>query len=244
MPPLQTRLPYDIRTRPRLPGIKPLGDAPWLIRDEAFALQMAERDRLIAEAHERVIALDDTARPAAEELLESVLAAVYPGASDVAQRPDGVEVPIDRSAPMATLGRLVQEDLCIMEKRGDEHVLTAAALCFPAYWTLAEKFMRPLLRIHQPVASYDDDVGKRVQRLFDGIRAGAPLWRFNAHWYRDPDLMQVRPESHPRKTVPAEEGRYLRSERQVLLRLPRSNAVVFSIHTYMLGREDAVRALA
>ena len=35
------------------------------------------------------------------------------------RRPDGVSVAIDRDDPMGTLGHLVQEDLCLLEKRGD-----------------------------------------------------------------------------------------------------------------------------
>ena len=96
------------------------------------------------------------------------------------RRPDGVRVPLDRADPMATLGHLVQEDLCLMEKRGQQHVLTAAVLCFPASWRLADKIGRPLTAIHAPVAEYDDALARRVQRLFDGVQPGRPLWRFNA----------------------------------------------------------------
>ena len=64
-------------------------------------------------------------------------------------------VAIDRGDPMGTLGHLVQEDLCLMEKRGEEHVLTAAVLCFPASWRLADKIGRPLEAIHVPVPEYD-----------------------------------------------------------------------------------------
>ncbi len=59
-------------------------------------------------------------------------------------RPDGQAVAIDPADPFLTLSQLVQEDLCLHHKRGEEHVLTAALLCFPAAWTLAEKIGRPL----------------------------------------------------------------------------------------------------
>ncbi|MEO1734189.1 MAG: DUF3445 domain-containing protein, partial [Pseudomonadota bacterium] len=144
----------------------------------------------------------------------------------------------DHTDPMATLARLVQEDLCILQKRGDEHVLTAAALCFPAGWTLAEKFLKPLVRIHVPIERYDANVAKRVQRLFDGVQAGRPLWRFNALWYDQPDLHQPRLERDKQDRPSSRTGRYLRSERQIVLRLPQSDAVVFSIHTYVLSPES------
>lgn len=242
---LQTRLPYDPFSPRPLPGIAPLKPQDWLLRDEAFCGQMALRERLIAERPQAVLALAPKARPAALELLDLVLARAYPlGAPNApcVTRPDGVQVAIDRTDPMATLGRLVQEDLCLLQ-RGDgdqEHVLTGAVLCFPASWTLAQKFGRPLLAIHGPVHSYDAGLAARVQRLFDGVQPGRPLWRFNALWYGVPDLHHPLREGHSRPADPETSG-FFRSERQCILRLPESRAVVFSIHTYVLARADALR---
>jgi hypothetical protein len=106
---------------------------------------------------------------------------------------------------------------------------------------LAEKFLRPLLRIHAPVAPYDDDVARRVQRLFGGVRVGRPLWRANLVRHRDPALFQpVGETAKDRKEVGDEP--YLRSERQCILRLPRTGAVVFSIHTTLV-RADVGSAI-
>ena len=239
-PILQSRLPFfpwmDPRTA-RLPGILPAEAGDWLRVDDAFAGQMAERDRLIADRPEIVHGMLDSARPAAEELYACVLERLartegYELRATEVRRPDGVVVPLDPTQPLVTLGRLVQEDLCLMEKHGDEHVLTAAALCFPASWWLPEKLGRPLLSIHIPVREYDGDLAKRVQRLFDAIRPEQPLWRANALVYRDPTLHQPRREGDPR--TDRRGGSYVRSERQCLLRLPESRAVVFSIHTYVV----------
>lgn len=235
--PLQSSLPYDPFTKPRLPGVQPLDMDDWLIRDDAFAGQMALRDQLLAERRDMVIALDDSAREAAEELLDLVLGLAYPGAGTTVTRPDGAEITVDRTDPLGTLGRLVQEDLCLMQKHGDEHVLTGAVLCFPASWMLAEKVMRPLLRIHQPVEPYDENIAARVQRLFDGVRPGRPLWRFNALWYENPTLFQPRSEADRRPGRRAQIAPFFRSERQSILRLPQSGAVVFSIHTFMVPRD-------
>ena len=233
---LQKTLPYDPFAPRPLPGIGPLDIGDWLIRDEAFGGQMCERARLLATCRDRVLAMDETARPAARELLDLVLGLAYPGADKVAVRPDGVRVRVDRDDPLGTLGHLVQEDFCILQKPGDEHVLTGAVLCFPASWTLSEKFMAPLIGIHTPVDSYDAGMATRVQRLFDGVRAGHPLWRFNALWYDDPALFQPRGGDDQRAPVAADRAGYLRSERQCILRLPQTGAVVFSIHTYVLPR--------
>ena len=244
-PILQRSLPYDVGVKRPLPSVRPLQRSDWLHIDEAYERQMGERDRLLAEQRPSVVVLSDTAWPAAQELLDLVLSdlglrsdfCVQPAE---VQRPDGVWVQIDRCDPMGTLGRLVQEDLCLLEKSSEEHLLTGAVLCFPASWTLADKFMRPLTVIHEPVELYDENMALRVQRMFDGINPIRPIWRYNLLNYSDPTLYQ------PRSTIETrdrDEGiclQYIRSERQCVLRMPQTNAVVFSIHTYVLKNPNWV----
>ncbi len=251
-------LPWLDQALWRLPGIQPLDPDRWLEVDDAYAAQMAEKARLIASGA-AVHAMAEAARPAAEEVLDMVLhhlarmpgfvvqvasartdssklsspAGTHPAATlCTVIRPDGVRVVVDRDAPLLTLGALVQEDICLLEKQGDEHVLTAALLCFPASWTLAEKFGRPLTTIHAPVAPYDDQMARRVQRMFDTIRPDRPLWRMNALLYADPTLHQPKSGLYLRPRTGARA--FLRSEKQCLLRSPVSDAVVFSIHTYVV----------
>ncbi|APZ54444.1 heme-dependent oxidative N-demethylase family protein [Salipiger abyssi] len=238
---LQNRLPYDLASVRPLPNIGPVHMADWLLVDEAYGAQMAERARLLDTDRAAVLQLDPDARPAAEELLEMVLANLPEGfvrESETVTRPDAVQVPLDRDDPMGTLGRLVQEDLCLLEKRpgSDEHVLTGAVLCFPAGWRLAEKMMRPLTAIHIPIPEYDDGIAKRVQRLFDGVQPGRPLMRFNRLWQDDPALFQPGPRHDNNERADPATAPYFRSERQCLVRLPQTRAVVFSIHTYVLTR--------
>jgi hypothetical protein len=233
-PILQDAIPYDPLAARRLPGIAPLDMADWLVEDEAHTGQMARRDRLLAESADTVLALDPGAAAAARELLSLVQELRYPGTGDQVIRRDGAHVQIDRDAPLATLGRLVQEDFCILQRRGPEHVLTGAVLCFPASWSLDEKFLRPLIGIHAPVPEYDADLARRVQRLFEGVRPGRPLWRCNAIWYDDAELHQPRREAERRVSPDPRSARFLRSERQSILRLAQSDAVVFSIHTYVV----------
>ena len=45
---LQSDIPHDVTAPKPLPGIAPLEMAEWLQFDEAFAAQMAERERLLA----------------------------------------------------------------------------------------------------------------------------------------------------------------------------------------------------
>ncbi len=244
MPILQKSLPGFAWTDPklaRLPGVFPVEGDDWLTVDDAYCAQMAERDRLIALCPERVIALEPQAEPAALELFDMILDKLgrtpgYKIEAGKVQRPDGVVVSLDRKQPLKTLGRLVQEDLCLMEKIGQEHVLTGAVLCFPASWSLQEKLGQPMIGIHRTVTHYTDDLAKRVQRLFDMIRPDQALWRMNALVYEDPTLHQPKLEASPRTNRRG--GDYVRSERQTLVRLPITQAVLFAIHTYVVKVED------
>ena len=247
-PVCQMHIPFDVTPR-KLPGINPLDPADWLMVDDAFDGQMARRDALIHAHPDDVLRMVDEARPAVIELLHTVLRHLaglegigYRVDPHRVVRPDGVSVPVDWDRPLHTLGRLVQEDLCILEKHADEHVLTAAALCFPASWHLDEKFGRPLTAIHDPVDSYDSDIARRVQRLFDGVQPDRPMWRFNRLWYVDPELHQPR-SIHARRPKPdGSRPAFFRCERQCILRLPETSAVVFSIHTFVTRQEDAPQA--
>lgn len=239
---LQSHLPFapwmDPRTS-RLPGVLPLAGDHWLRVDDAYGGQMALRDTLIADKTALVHDLRPEGAAAAGELYAMILhhLASQPGyrigAAD-ALRPDGVTIPLDPANPLLTLGRLVQEDLCLLQQQGDEHVLVGAILCFPASWTLAQKIGRPLSGIHGPVASYDGRIATSVQRMFNAIRVDQPLWRGNSLLYDDPTLHQPRTEGARRPRPVAKT--YVRSERQCLLRLPETRAVVFTIHTYVVLR--------
>lgn len=240
---LQQQLPDDMRTPRALPGIQPLF-GPWLRVDEAYAAQMARRLALLRDMPEQVLFLDPAALPAAQELLAEVLMLLPELGFEISEGqvicPDGRKVDVSSVAdPMRVLGQLLQNDFVLLDKRGDEHVLSAAVLCFPASWTLSEKAGRPLRDIHVPVQAYTDDLARRVQRMFDGIKVGRPLWRFNQLWYENPELFQPRSQSEPLREAEGQaESPYYRSERQTLLRLPLSQSVVFAIHTYVLRRED------
>ena len=237
---LQKQIPFNPLQAQKLPGIQPLPLQDWLRSDEASAAQIALRCLLLDNQRDDVLMLDSAAMPAAQELLRMVLAQLY-SPEDQEVKPDGGQsVSIDWEDPLGTLGRITQQDFCILEKRGDEHVMTGAVLCFPASWTLSEKFMAPLTGIHTPVPSYDASIATRVQRLFDGVQSGRPLWRFNGLWYRDPALHQPRSHYEARDEVHDATAEFMRSEKQMILRLPETRAVVFCIHTYVLARKDVL----
>jgi len=84
-------------------------------------------------------------------------------------------------------------------------------------------------------------IARRVQRMLDLLRVDAPLMRANVIVYSTGGLFNPRPE-FDRHRPETGEMRRIRVERQVLLRLPRTGAIVFSIHTYMVTREALTEA--
>ncbi len=232
----QAHLPFTPWADPglaRLPGMVPV-EGSWIVVDDAYAAQMSERVRLLRSRPGDVMAVLPGAEPLVAELSDVVDAALPDMFRRVAggvQRPDGVRVD-DGPPALGRLGRLLQEDLLLLARDGAEHVLVAGLLCFPASWTLAEKMGRPLTRIHRPVPDYAGDLAGRVQRLFDRVPPGRPMWRANALGYADRALYQPRAETAPRDiSAPV---RYVRSERQTVLKLPRTGAVLFAVHTYVV----------
>lgn len=244
-PVFQQTLPYAPWMHPatrRMPGVQPLDLCDWITCDDAYGGQMALRDALIGQRRDEVFACLPEAEDAALETLAYILAHLPQGFTRRGQkltRPDGVEIDLEADHPLIIAGRLVQQDIALlMKEQGEvEHRLVGAILCFPASWTLAEKIGRPLAAIHTPVKPYTGEMATRVQRLFDMVREDRPLWRQNALLYGSPDLFHPRSEVQPR--VKAEiRPDYLRSERQCILRLPQTGAVIFSIHTYLLRFAD------
>ncbi|SPF76617.1 hypothetical protein ALP8811_01626 [Aliiroseovarius pelagivivens] len=232
-------LPWANPRTARLPGLNPVEPGQWLQTDDVYPAQMAHRLFLMKEHGQLVHRLSDGARAAADELLEEVLAELsdkdgFEVQGDCVRCPDDRLVQLDRSQPLLTLGALVQEDFVILQKQDDEHVMTGAILCFPASWSLDQKYMKSLVKIHIPVDDYTPDIAARVQRLFDGIQVGRPMWRANYLSYNDPELFQPRREEERRSFSPEKE-KWLRVERQTMKRLPRTGAVVFSIHSYVLS---------
>ena len=231
---LQKSIPYEWQKVTKLPGVMPLNPHEWIIFDDAYIDQMAEREVLLKNNND-VIVKDKNSEEAARELLYATLHFLCSADGfEVSEKQvitrDKRIVKIDYNKPLLTCGLLVQNDFCVMQKIDGQHVLSAAVLCFPANWRLKEKFMKPLFSIHRNVPEYSPEIAKRVDRIFDGIRVAQPMWRFNVLEYSDPTLYQ--PYRRNKELKPS----YVRSERQTFLRLPDTGAVIFGIHTFVVKK--------
>jgi hypothetical protein len=151
--------------------------------------------------------------------------------------------------PLDFIGRHLQEDCILMMQRDDDLYLDAGQLCFPANWSLQFNTGMNFLQIHSPIPHFNDDgLADRIRTFIKRIDAGQPWirrnWSLNAGRRLDTSLETFHLWGQARKQVTADnagEMVHLRVEVQKLFRLPRSNGVLFTIHTHLLPLRELVR---
>ena len=230
-------------------GVHPLDLDDWLVLDDHFAAELALKHRLLTERHDEVFAALAGTEPAGAEVLELIQAWLTTHAADHAPAPDqpGELHPLDRAA------RLVQEDLCLLGSSDGHYVLEAASLCFPSHWRLADKLGRSVAAIHAPVPHYATELEARVDTFLARLRTDRPVVRRNLSIHCHDDLFRPEPHESPDSFGADTSGLdqvWLRSERQTLVRLAGTGAVLFTIKTQqcpvraLARRREVARALA
>jgi hypothetical protein len=234
-------------------GLHALAPDDWLDPGLDEAPQMAERRRLLAERPAEVLAALPESAAGQHELFALVLEHLpqrFPerwrrdGAALV-DLASGERIPPAPAEPLKTLGRMVQEDFCLMQASPQGYRLTAAVLCFPTHWRLADKLGRPLDVIHTPVPGFEARLARPVDRFFAALQAERPVWRVNWSIVDTPALFRPPELRRKRRTVDPEragEQLWLRVERQTLRRLAGCGAVVFGIRNYIQPLAEATAA--
>ncbi len=142
-------------------------------------------------------------------------------------------------APLDWLGRQVQEDLLLLDGKREGLPLVAGQLCFPSGWCLADKLGRSLLAVHAPVPDFAEKLGTATLRLMSSLKPGRPVTRVN--WaFTVTDRLDLEPGTLPNHhplfqgitAHNAGQRCFLRLERQTLTLLPRTGAILFTLHTY------------
>ncbi|WP_078120321.1 heme-dependent oxidative N-demethylase family protein [Thiosocius teredinicola] len=150
--------------------------------------------------------------------------------------------------PMEYIGRQMQGDFTLLDQREGDLYMDAGIITCPADWSLAFDAGMSFSEWHGPVPmAKDSTIFERALKYLTAIQVGKPVRRLN--WTMTINArMDTSPETyhrwgHERTTVTPEnvgEKVYLRVELQVLDRMPRSNALLFSIRTYLMSLEDIV----
>ena len=216
----------------RLPGVQPIKSGGCFLVDEVFQLQMQYRDELLSKKLDQVYINELANLDECAELLDFVVGELkqndkYTFNDNTVIRPDGVALNLLTEDPLLTASRLVQEDLLILKKEGDEHILRAGVLCFPASWTLNEKKNKSLTDIHGPVEEYDSGLALRIEKMFSNISSNTPIWRANFLLYDDYELFQPRLEKDEKGNSHKKLSRFIRVEKQVLKKFSRSGNILF-----------------
>jgi hypothetical protein len=140
--------------------------------------------------------------------------------------------------PIQEASLWIQDDLCLLENSPEGYRLTAASLCSPSYWHLEEKIGKTLHDIHAPVPGYATTLSKPVDSFFDRLAVDQPVWRLNWTVTAHDGLMQR--FDPPTPGDPDHDPLWLRVERQTLTRLPKTNAVCFTIRIHRYPLDDVL----
>jgi hypothetical protein len=195
----------------------------WLLVDGARDEQLACKRRLVDEVPHVVVATSGVSGHAEQEVRQLVA------------RATGATVDQGR-APLVDAALMVQEDLVVVQRVDDAWTVTAGVVCFPTHWTITEKVGRPLADVHAGVAHYDRELRDRVDRFHDRLTVERPVWRRN--WFVSPTDELHLPAFPPGLVLPdqiASDGTpmWIRSERQTLRRLFRTDAILFTIRVQL-----------
>ncbi|MEO1400334.1 MAG: DUF3445 domain-containing protein [Cyanobacteria bacterium J06635_1] len=251
-------------------GLHPLPVGNWIDIDSHFTQQLARKEQLFAQRHDDIWGSLPESHAAQQETLDLLLDHLQTHFPEYYQRQGNLVTNqltqqrwhLDEFAenPLDLAGRLVQEDLCIMQPGPEGYFLAAASLCFPFKWKLLEKLGLPMAKIHKPVPGYKEKLQNPVNGLFERLKPEYPSYRFNwgvvdtpelflapegdphGHGTPEDDAPQPSPKSHADYyAIPTAEELWLRVERQTLRRLKKTGAILFTIHTYLHSISDLVR---
>jgi hypothetical protein len=198
-------------------GIKAADIAAWLQPRPDDGPTLALRADLIAHRRGDVIAVIPTGEPAVREL-----------AAYLSLR-DQLTLPAAPSDILAALGRLYAEDICVLTPDGAPYILSAAILCFPNRWRLADKAGKPILAVHAPVPDYADKLSSQVDFFLGRLRPGRCFTRSNWGLVSTPTLHLPDPVAPVNPNT--DSNFFMRREDQSFVKLPDSGAVVFTIRT-------------
>ncbi|MEH2471760.1 hypothetical protein V1281_007053 [Nitrobacteraceae bacterium AZCC 2161] len=150
--------------------------------------------------------------------------------------------------PMEYITRQSQADFCLVDQRDGNLWMDAGMVTTQADWSLDFDIGMNFMEWHGPVPlAYEIGIFDRALKFLLNLQIGRPVRRLNWTMTINPRL-DTSPENYhkwgiDRSTVKLEnvgEKVHLRVELQGLWRLPRSNAILFTIRCYLLRLDELV----
>ncbi|MCL6706586.1 DUF3445 domain-containing protein [Pseudomonas sp. R2.Fl] len=250
---MSTYTPYDGSSKPFSIGLSTLDLNRWIEPDGDLGRYLDEKRRLAEERYDDIFRAAGESLDAQQECLDLLVdhllqwhSGIYTRAgSVVSMAGHSVDVADDARPPLFRAGSLVEDDLVILRRKPDGWTIIAAHLAFPSSWSLAEKFMQPMDRVHAHVPGFQGGTRNAtiINRVFDNLQPELPAERFNwsINWrYALYHPVSVRPAADPNASGVDVTTAFVRVERQTLRRLPATGDIVFTIRIYL----DPVKAFA
>lgn len=148
---------------------------------------------------------------------------------------------------MKVLALNTEEDILIMlkdnpENEDEEYILRASLTGLPAGFDPSHNFDEPISHIHGPVPQYGDRLKSPMHRFFNKLQP-SDLWQ-RSNWSLQTNNEFFKLENHhgrdgdvvkelAKEDIDFDNACFLRCERQVLTRLPKSKAVIMLVRTYL-----------
>jgi len=232
-------------------GLRPLQLEAWIEIDEQFGSELRLKQALLSQRHADLFVSLPTSLSAQQRVLDLLvqhLLRFFPEhyqqqGQSLQNLITGQVWNLAELEPLDLAGRLVQEDLCLMQAEAGVYRLTAASVCFPSRWEPRSKLGRELTQIHRPVPGYGDRLARPVDGFFDRLQPEHPGWRLNWSIVDSPDLCLL-PREEPCSALitatNAGQRLWLRIERQTLRRLA-GDVILFTIRTYVHRLDQIVR---
>lgn len=195
---------------------------------DRYAAEIELKTNLLAEDPNNYVASlpgsEEEQQEAAELLADSV-------------RRVGMDPSLGRDGSTSLLGvaGAIQEDVVVM--RGDAEAgfpVIAGVVCFPSGWTIAAKLGKSVLQVHRPVPEYAEVMSRSTDKLLAQLKPARPVWRMNWGVRRSGRLDQSPKHLLDDNGEITDAGSqcFFRVERQTLSRLPKTEAILFTIHTH------------
>lgn len=203
------------------PGLKPIAPGNLIAPDTEAEAWLPEKRRIM-KAHRAEVFFSNLPDVALTEASRLVAGHLPPPEEDW-------------PTPLEGAAARVSDDLCLLQRGADGHWrLEAASLVAPTFWRLAEKAGQPLGGLHDPVPDANPGLVARIARMFDALRPGQVLERFN--WTVQAGDARFTPDAAPLKALAANTSDeaalrvlHLRVERQTISKLPDSGLLLFTI---------------
>lgn len=255
---------YSVNIEPATPREPGSVFSHWFDIDEHYLSEMAERSIVLERDPERCLVMPHMATAAWDtlEMLMTHMAADYPEHFSLSRegerwtwinRPLGIEqaftfgdadtLPCE---PLEYITRQTQGDFALLDQRDGNLFMDAGMVTCPADWSIKFDAGMSFTQWHAPVPmAHQMGVFERALKYLLNIQVDHPVrrlnWTLTVNPRMDTSSETYHEWGHERALVNAENVAsmvHLRVELQFMPRLPRSNALLFGIRTYLISLEE------